>query len=161
MRASMLLPFAGLAAGAMVLSACPFVPCETFSRSETIAGTWTISTVNGQSLPGNGLTIPNSSDRLVGGQLTFVVERVGPCGDKTKRESGSVIAEYDLVASNGSPKPRQTYAGAFRRIKEGGSADEVTVMANGRSAEGTSGGGTLAFSGTLPQLGGLTVAFRR
>lgn len=161
MRVTRLVPFAALVAGALVLNGCLFLPCDAFSQSETIAGTWELSTVNGGAIPGGGQPIPGESDRLQGGRLIFVVERVGPCGDKSKRESGSVIAEYDLVTSSGSPKTRQTYAGAFGRVKEGGSADEVTIMANGRSASGTSGGGILSFSGTLPQLGGLTVAFRR
>lgn len=162
MRVQQLLRIAAVLAGATAMNGCwLLVPCEPLSSSESLRGTWSIQTVNGQPIPSGGLPIPNSSDRLVGGSLTYASRWTAPCSGSQKGEGGSVIAQYDLVTSSGAAKPRQSYAGEYTQSVGENASGTVTIMANGQSVNGTRDGNGISFSGTLPDLGGLTVTFRR
>lgn len=143
----------------VVMSACgPLAPCS--SEVGTIRGTWAISTINGQAIPGGGFQLPSTTDRLTIGTLYFEPQVAQCDGSSMYSEEGTVVAEYTLVTAAGVGKPSRTYAGTFKHTL---AMDIVTISADGNSAFGREPVtyGPITFEGTLPSLGGLTVVFRR
>lgn len=152
----------GVFCAAISLSGCILIgePCKQFPSEYSLAGTWRLAEVNGQPLPAAGFVIPSSSDRLRGGALSFA-PRPGQCESDVPRESGTFLAEYELLNASGAPKPTQIYSGGFEHGGELTAVRDVKIQADGRSSFGKSYTTELRFVGTLPQLGGVTVTFRR
>jgi hypothetical protein len=163
MRCFRVLGRLALVATPLALSGCIsnlFLACSDTSAS--LAGTWAIATVNGAPIPAGGLAIPGSSDRLQAGSLTFEPTSTECSGftDDLWRERGPAVATYTLVTSSGGAQPAQAYAGSF--VHEADNR-QVDLSANGQTLMGSTAGNPteITFAGNLPDLGGLTVVFRR
>jgi hypothetical protein len=148
---------------AVLMSACFLEPCRF--AGPTISGTWSISSVNGQPIPAGGYPLPSGTDRLSGGTLYLGLLDASCDGREEERpassnEHGTVVADYTIVTAAGAPMPSRTYAGGFEHSF---STAVVMISADGQSASGrhASSSNTMTFTGTLPNLGGLTVVFRR
>jgi len=141
---------------AFSVSGCFLQPC---GEASFVVGKWEVATINNQQIPANGFPLPGSTERLRKGTLDFS-ETAKECdGNLLAVTQGDVVADYTLLTSAGAPKPSETYAGAYEhRVID----NVVELRANGETVRGVrQGDGSLRFDGTLPNLGGQTVVFRR
>jgi hypothetical protein len=163
MRISTVVAVGVLCATVAVTASCEhfFEPCPTIPANQLVAGRWTLSTVNGQVIPTNGVAIPNSTDRLLAGVLEFQNSDNGCESQKLVEEKGITIGTYTLLTSAGAPKPDDSRVADYTHDAK----DQVVQLsADLHTADGTvnlSSNATLTFAGSLPPFGTLTLVFRR
>jgi hypothetical protein len=140
------------------LAPCAVDTSKHEARGLLDAGTWQVTTINGQPAQGWALPLP-SFDFFYSGVINFRTERTDASNcDEIKTSAGEAVAQYALRKSNGSLSANKRFVGRFEydHVK-----NTLRLTAAGYVINGTVSGHTMTLPAAHALFGSATVVLQR